>query len=171
MGGWKAGIAISFSIVILIMPASLLAFKNEPDGFRGIKWGTNINDLPNMVLHSVDEDLNFYHRKNDKMIIGKADIQSIGYVFYKGRFCSVFIKFNDWSNFDILKETLWSIHGEAYRPNRFIDEYYWFWSDVSLGFDYSEISKKGIIIYNYEPITHQFNKEKKEIAKKGAGDL
>ena len=27
-----------------------LAFQNEPDGFRGIKWGTNISELPDMVL-------------------------------------------------------------------------------------------------------------------------
>jgi len=58
------------------------AFQNEPDGFRGIKWGTNISELPDMSLSEDYGNSKFYLRKGEKLKIGDADIDRIGYGFY-----------------------------------------------------------------------------------------
>jgi hypothetical protein len=41
---------ILMAALFVLIPLSVNAFKNEPDGFRGIKWGTNIKDLKDMKL-------------------------------------------------------------------------------------------------------------------------
>jgi hypothetical protein len=39
-----------FILVFILFPLSLFAFQNEPDNFRGIKWGTTIDKLPEMYI-------------------------------------------------------------------------------------------------------------------------
>ena len=40
--------ALFLVVAILLSPCISWAFSNEPDGFRGIKWGTNILELSDM---------------------------------------------------------------------------------------------------------------------------
>jgi len=72
------------------------AFQNEPDGFRGLKWGDPLGE--DMVIDTIDGDRIWYTRNNDKLHIGPAELESITYVFYKGRLMGVNI-------------TLWSSDG------------------------------------------------------------
>jgi hypothetical protein len=153
-------------------PPRTPASQNEPDGFRGIKWGTNIKNLKDM--HPTGEQKQgdrSYRRTGDKMSIGDASIQTITYTFYKDRFFSVFITYEGWTNFDSLKRTLFELYGQPSRPNQFMEEYHWWGAWVSVGFKYSEISKKGHIIYIYKSISAEREKDKKDSAKKGAADL
>ena len=36
------------TLLLILIPISVFAFQNEPDRFRGIKWGTDLSKLPNM---------------------------------------------------------------------------------------------------------------------------
>lgn len=52
--------------------SNAFAFKNEPDNFRGIKWGTSIKDVAN-EMQVFEEDGNgnqkFYYRKTINYIL------------------------------------------------------------------------------------------------------
>jgi hypothetical protein len=156
-------------LIFSSLPA--FAFQNEPDGFRGIKWGTNINALPDMGLIDSDGETKFYIRRNDKMKIGDADVDKIVYGFYKTRFFYVRIKFNNFSNFTRLKETLFSQYGQGDKPNQFMEKYFWHGAAVSISFNYNEIGKKGEIYYFFIPVSDEERKDEEERAKKGAKDL
>ena len=78
----------------LILSPPVFAFQNEPDGFRGIKWGTNISELSEMGLIEDDGESKFYVRKNDKMQIGDADLERIAYVFYKDRLYGIMVRYS-----------------------------------------------------------------------------
>ncbi len=57
------------------------------DGFRGIRWGTNIKECKDMVYVKEDKFWGSrYTRKNDKMFLGKIPVKSIVYRYYKDRF-------------------------------------------------------------------------------------
>ncbi len=43
---------------------------SEPDGFRGIKWGTDISTLKGMKLIKDDGPEKYYQKKDDNMTIG-----------------------------------------------------------------------------------------------------
>ena len=58
-------------------------FQNEPNGFRGIKWGTDIKTLKDMkYLINYEDVIDMYSRDKDKLFFGKAKIGSIHYIFY-----------------------------------------------------------------------------------------
>ena len=68
------------SILILLITGIGFAFQNEPDGFRGLKWG----DAPTedmKFLGQIIYEGNLYHREGDKLNIGSAKLDNISYWF------------------------------------------------------------------------------------------
>lgn len=86
-----------------------VAFQNEPEGFRGLKWGDPPGE--DMVNEwSINPDFVWYRRAGDKMKIGRANLLSIHYAFYKGQFffveITVGIDPTETSHYDYLKDVL-----------------------------------------------------------------
>lgn len=101
---------ILFSVINLLFMFALVsitqAFQNEPEGFRGLKWGgppgedmeyydnyRSVDDAFDDLLwrRKRYDDTLWYERKNDKLQIGGAKLEYIRYGFYKGQFMEVFI--------------------------------------------------------------------------------
>jgi hypothetical protein len=149
----------------------LQCMDNEPDNFRGIKWGADIRDLPEMKLIEDDGNSKFYHRKNDKMKIGEADINEITYGFYKKRLYAITVRFYDIISFGRLKKTLVQQYRLYYQSNPYIERYTWYGHNITVVLEYSNITKKGSLFYWYKPIADEKERDEKEAAKKGAKDL
>ena len=86
-----------------------LAFQNEPDGFRGLKWGDPPGeDMVNR--RSINPDFVWYRRAGDKMEIGRAELISLHYAFYKGQFflAEIIVKASpvEITHYDYLKDVL-----------------------------------------------------------------
>jgi hypothetical protein len=158
-------------IISICVSIPAFAFQNEPDGFRGIKWGTNISELLDMSLSEDRGDSKFYLRKGDKLKIGDADIDRISYGFYKGRFNKLHIIYKGSLNFTKLKDTFFAQYGPGIKPNRFMEQYYWVGETLSIAFEHSEITNEGKIVYTYDPVSNEKEADSKEKAKEGAKDL
>ena len=163
----KKGFGLTLIFLVFLLPTSTLAFQNEPDGFRGIKWETDISKRPDMS----HVEGNMYHRKNDKLTIGDANVKHIGYMGYKGKLMAVGVVYEGFLNSEKLQQTLFQVYGEGQKPNRFLEKYYWFGVNVQISFAYSKITNRGKILYNYRPLWEERKRDLKEAAKKGAGDL
>lgn len=77
-----AGLLISGAAVAkgCYVPA---VYPNEPTGFRGIPWGTDITTRPDMVArHIIKTEHVFYVRKGEKMEFWGAHVRAIGYRTY-----------------------------------------------------------------------------------------
>jgi len=136
---------IAMFIIVLFfifLPFVCYAFNNEPPTFRGMKWGININVLNDMEYVESSGDADFYIKTGDKMYIGEASLNSIGYGFYKGNFYSVIVNFSSKINFDRIKSTLYQIYGNALQPNEYIKEYYWMGKSVNVQLMYDIINHK-----------------------------
>ena len=74
-----------------------IAFDNEPEGFRGITWGTNLDKLDDMVVTEPLDDIGecCYERKNDKLKIGASIVESICYCSFRNKFYFVNIDINE----------------------------------------------------------------------------
>lgn len=83
-------------VLILALSVGVFAFQNEPDGFRGLKWGDPPGKDMKIYGFGRDFDITIYTRRNDKMQIGDAELRSIYYVFYEGRFMAVEISPYHW---------------------------------------------------------------------------
>jgi hypothetical protein len=158
------------AFLCLLYPVNSLAYPNEPDGFREILWGTDIQTLANMAVAEKDGDDIFYSRTGDNLLIAGATIDQIHYGFYKGKFYSVIIRFQSRRNFLALKERLMETYGGVVlqqNPNQ--HDYKWGMLERFLGvvrlvqsktvinLVYDEKTGKGHIAYLYRPIADRIN--------------
>ncbi len=148
--------------------------QNCPKSFRGIKWGTKIDDLPDMNYWGYkinNKDVRIYTRTNDKMEIGDIKIKNIEYLFFKGRFYQGHIDFKGEPNYYKLKNRFESIYSSASES-----EDVWGWLSSKSKWEvtihlyledcFSKWFCKGWFKYTYYPIFLQVNKDTGEKYKK-----
>ena len=169
-------LAIVFSIFLIGCFASTRSSKprSDPDGFRDIKWGTEISTLKDMEKVEQDKssnsDLVWYTRKEDPLAIGKARLENIFYSFWMGNFESVWIGFSGDENFETLKKELFERFGkvlesvelmkkmdrEAGREPatiRHAEEFYaWWGKNTEMTLSYSRDRHKGTLNVNSKRI-------------------
>ena len=137
---------------VLMLAGCLVAipkpdFSSEFEGFRGYKWGTSIEDVRNeLVSEGVDEkrQVEWFTKKNEKLKIGKADLESISYVFQDGNFIAVSIVSKGESNFEILREELKKQFGktESEKPDAFT----WDLEHATILFNYNRPSEVTMLV-------------------------
>jgi len=149
---------------LLLTPVYAGAFQNEPDNFRGIKWGTNISQLPEMYGCTEHELISTCLRKGDEMQIGIACVKGIGYIFYQDKLCGVQIHCEDASNFKELKKAVFSEYGGGWQENESIGRYIWLGNDVMITL--VKDLDGGKLYYYYMPLVSIYRKELDERAKK-----
>lgn len=115
-------IAAGLGIAALLACGSAQAFDNEPDGFRGILWGTRSAEMPKayqlygfsltqtvgdaaamfgFALRMTPEqlasraNLTAFVRTDDKLEIGDAPLQAIRYLFADGQLLAVVANYVD----------------------------------------------------------------------------
>ena len=78
--------ALIFALCSCVMAAS------APDGFRGIKWGTPLSKLNDMIYNdSISDRLKMYTRIGDKMFVGNVKLEGVFYNFLDGKFSGVIL--------------------------------------------------------------------------------
>jgi hypothetical protein len=149
----------------------MISFPNEPDGFRGIKWGTNIARLPGMELVKNGGAEKYYVRPDDKLKIGDAVIEKITYGFYRDEFFKVMIHFKGLMNYMHMKETLTGLYGDGEHVSFGKSLYTWTGSKVLVVIEFNGTLNEGEVLYTYKPVMEKLTKETGAKPPKGAGDL
>lgn len=118
-------------------------YKNEPDGFRGIKWTTSIGEISNLKILNQESNYKECTKTDDNMQIGKAKLEKITYRFYKDQFESVIVETKGKDNFENLKSATIERFGEGKK----IDENEWIWEGkiTSIHLKYLTDGEKGIL--------------------------
>jgi hypothetical protein len=147
----------------------VLAYQNEPDDFRGIKWGTSVEGLSDMALILDGGDLKAYARNRDKMMIADAKIDSLHYIFYKDQFYCVRIEFADISNFIKIRDEFVKMYGEPERRQHYERHFYWRGDIASITLDYDESADEGELGYKYMPVDLRIDEDEKTQVMKGVG--
>lgn len=85
----KAALVLS-AVLLLALTAEAFAFQNEPEGFRGLKWGGPPGkDMKYWGKSTEHDNTLWYKRKNDQLQIGNANLKDIFYLFYQEKFMAV----------------------------------------------------------------------------------
>ncbi|HRR96865.1 MAG TPA: hypothetical protein P5150_09090 [Candidatus Ratteibacteria bacterium] len=113
----------SFAFGEWIKPTIFYGAKKgtEPDGFRGIKWETDISTLPDMKYFKTDPSfggMKGYIRKGDKLQIGAAKLKRIEYDFWHGKFLGVLISTKGHTNWYSLKDAVFEKFGKVCQKSR-----------------------------------------------------
>jgi len=166
----------------------------DPEGFRDIKWGTEVSALKDMEEVEKDKssgrDLVWYRRKGDTLAIGEAKVEDIFYSFWMGDFESVWIDFEGDGNLEALRKELFERFGKARESegsmkkmgNRGETEpspkehagglYAWWGENTEIWLSYSKDHHRGTLTMNSRKISeekriYEKQKEKEERLKKG----
>ena len=77
-----------FISVFFLVSFTVSAFQNEPDGFRGVKWGASITKIgKEFSFHKKISDSEIVYIKNtDSLKIGDAKLTNVTYSFLDQRF-------------------------------------------------------------------------------------
>ena len=102
---------------------------SEPNGFRGNRWGVEINTFTSMKEVDIGDDYKgipqppidpymlqhakHYIKTDDSLQIEGVKVEKIIYGFWKGRLMSVSAKIEDKENFQKLKNALFQKYGEV----------------------------------------------------------
>jgi hypothetical protein len=152
-----------------MLSISVFAYQNEPDDFRGVKWGSHIEKLSGMELALDGGDLKAYTKKRDKMMLEGSALTSIHYVFYKERFYCVRIEFKDLLNFQRIRDVFFRTYGEPEGQQYYETHFTWTGDKTSITLDYDESTELGEVGYKYMPIDLQVAEDEKNRAEKDAG--
>ena len=122
-------------------------FTLEMDGFREYKWGTSVEEIRDAFIpEGLDEGRNieWFTKKDDPLSIGRANLESITYVFDAGRFVAVSIITQGLSNYKALREELEERLGKVQPANE--DIFTWDLSHTSVLFSYNKQSDVAMLV-------------------------
>ncbi|GMR20562.1 MAG: hypothetical protein BMS9Abin36_1158 [Gammaproteobacteria bacterium] len=160
-----------FMVFFAIYSTSALAFKNEPLGFRGAKWGMNISSNPQMILKSSKKYEKVYIRKDDKLSIGNAKLKRLVYFTYKDKFSSVLITTKGIANRRALIDAFQANFGKGYKPNKYINEYLWEGSTSTVFITCNSFNKTCTATIGSTLIANKKKNDAKEAAKAAGSDF
>ena len=143
----------------------------EPDGFRGIKWGTSIDNLAGMKhlrTYPGFGGILIYTKKNEDLRIGTANLKEVHYHFWQGKFFSVWIYTVGSVNWPGLKEATFEKFGAGDQSNEDKEEFTWLGPQTGMMLEYSEITEQGTLFLFSPVINEQQEAWKKRKAREGA---
>lgn len=161
---------LMFSTLLCINTAQ--AFDNEPDGFRGITWGTELAaNASEMSLTEESGIKKFYMRKGDKLTIGDAKLTDVGYYYWNDKFAGAMMRTKGISDETALILALKTTFGEGSKPNRYLDKYYWYGATTTISLNCNSVSHDCMAFIRSTQITQEAADHEKNSAKKAAGDF
>ena len=124
--------------------------ESEPDGFRGIKWGTDISSLEGDMKYQYDvpkldwlREIKTYTRTGDELRLGLAELRQIEYQFIGGYFFAVLAEAKDSQNWNLLKEAVSEKYGEGFPVYINKDQYCWKGTNTEVLLEYDRTSGEG----------------------------
>jgi len=122
----------------------------ESDGFRGIKWGTNICCLKRMVDMGDYGGFQIYKKRGDYLRVGDLELETVGYAFWQYEFCGVVIQTLGNANWEKLKKAVfWEFEKNEAEEKHEKNKISYCWSKTSqiVSLTYDKISKMGELFY------------------------
>jgi hypothetical protein len=119
-----AGAVILLSAMTLLAQDKMFTYDysfkpgSEPDGFRGMKWQTDIATLDPLHTMEVIEIMGpfvYYKKNKEDLSLATVKLDNIIYEFWNGKFSGVIIKVRGENQFQILKEYVFARFGPGQR--------------------------------------------------------
>jgi len=141
-----------------------LAIGETFETFRGIQWGTDKNNLSDLIAGPQRENVEVYTRKEPKKV-GNIEVENIYYMFYKDKLGAAMITFQGTSISTRLKEALSQKYGPAEKPDPSAEKYIWDLGDLKILFNFLPTNESGSIEYYFKFIVQQRDEDKTKTKK------
>jgi hypothetical protein len=102
-----------------------LAALDDKHGFRDLKFGMTLKQIPGLSKPTREAGLTLYTRASDSLKLGRAALLRIRYGFKSGRLVAVLVDVMGAENSKAVLEALQAAYGPGEQENRFIESYMW----------------------------------------------
>lgn len=166
--GRRIVILVAAIFMLLVFSGAVFAFQNEPEGFRGLKWGDPPTEEMEWFMEAAGTDA--YLLPDDKMALGNANLYMIAYTFYENQFLAVALYFKGEDNYDLLQTICEERYGEDEMDEGFY-ETTWQGQKGFVSLDYDYVEEEGYLVLGNTILTLKKTADEKEKeAEKAAGD-
>lgn len=161
--------SIVVTALMLSFALPCFGFQNEPDGFRGIKWGEDISDRDDMAPRSAGADKTVsFTRKGDEAFLGGVMLDVLTYEYWDGKFSGVFMLFRDADRFLKMKGICFEKYGKVKRRARYPESYVWEGKKAVVYLEYDSIRNSGSMSISSVRFLEEKRSFDKAKAKEGA---
>lgn len=166
------------TLTVIMIIALLFSFTNvsaEEFSFRGMKWGSKVPEsFKKFEIDPSYGGIQFYTKPNENLNFGSCIATKVTYGYWNEKLCSIRIYFDGYINFTYLLESMKEKYGNYYKPNKYIESYYWFselgrttYHETNIILKYNEIQEKGAASIRSNVISKQQEEYDKKKAKEG----
>lgn len=136
---------------------------SEPDGFRGLKWQTEIatlDPLHTMEVIAVIGPFTYYKKNQEDLHLVTVKLDNIIYEFWNGKFSGVIIKVKGERQFQILKDYCFVRFGEGQRSKILqqmdVQDFYYNGIKTRMYLKYSDLNREGeLSLYSIAMLSKQ----------------
>jgi hypothetical protein len=140
---------------------------SEPDGFRGLKWQTDIatlDPLHTMELIAVVGPFTYYKKNKEDLRLVTVPLDDIIYEFWNGKFSGVIIKVKGQRQFQVLKDYCFARFGEGQRSKILqqmdVQDFYYNGVRTRMYLKYSDMDRIGeLAMYSIALLAKQQNQD------------
>jgi len=135
----------------------------EPDGFRGLKWGTDIatlNPLHTMEVIAIVGPFVYYKKNQEDLHLVNVKLNDVIYEFWNGKFSGVVIKVRGERQFDVLRDYCFARFGQGQRSKVLqemnVPDYYYNGLKTRMSLKYSDLDHQGeLSLYSIAMLAQQ----------------
>jgi len=157
MHSFKIGIC-GFTILFVLTGVLHAAELNE--SFLGVKWGTNISELPNFKKISGKEDVAYYENPTKIYTVFEVENPSVIYGFYKDQFFATYIQVDTFKVFERVKDHISAKFGTPKTILKMKSRqtiYRWKHQAIKIKLKLFELEGKMKLAFYYTPLSNKLN--------------
>ena len=154
-----------YGLAILFLITSPANAAELSDGFLGIKWGTNISELPDFIKLSEKGDVAYYRNPAKVYTVYEVENPSVIYGFYKGEFFATYIQVDTYTVFERVKNHLSEKFGEPKTTLRVKTRqtiHRWKDQKIKIKLKLYELEGKMKLAFYYTPLSNRLNAAEQE---------
>jgi len=147
-------------LAILFVLTGVLQAADLNNGFLGVKWGTNISELPTFNKLSGKEDVAYYENPTKVYTVFEIENPSVVYGFYKGQFFATYIQVDTFKIFERVKDHITEKFGTPKTILRMKSRqtiYRWKNQDIKIKLKLFELEGKMKLAFYYTPLSDKLN--------------
>lgn len=154
-----------YILAFLFINIGILQAADLQDGFMGIKWGTNIADLPDLMKVSEKHDVIYYGNPKKQYTLFDVDVPYVTYAFYSAKFFAAYVDVTSIDVFGKLKKHITKKYGPPRTTLKFNEGqriYNWKYQDTKIKLKLYENEGKMKLGFYYAPLAGKVNKAQRE---------
>ena len=153
---------VIYGLGFLFILTGVLHAAELNERFLGVKWGTNISELPKFKKISGKDDVAYYTNPAKVYTVFEVENPSVTYGFYKGQFFATYIQINSFSVFERVKDHISEKFGESktklkMKARQTIHK--WKHQDIKIKLKLFELEGKMKLAFYYSPLSNKLNEE------------